>query len=190
MGHQAAWVNLKLKNMKTAIKTRLALILLIILGSLSAKAQIPQPDPDTTAKHFVIVASIGNLQEAGAGQLAAQKAKRADVRAFAQMMIKDHGKAEQELMQLVKGKRFDLPAAATGGIQPDPALKNAGDNFDYLYVHAMVNGHRNTVETFENYATTGKDPDVRAFAQRTLPTLKAHLAAIKAIDDQLSKTAK
>jgi putative membrane protein len=32
----------------------------------------------------------------------------------------------------------------------------------------MVNSHRNTVETFEKYATTGRDPDVRAFAQQML----------------------
>jgi putative membrane protein len=43
---------------------------------LLAEAQIPQPDPDTTAKHFLIVASIGNLQEASAGQLAVQMAKK------------------------------------------------------------------------------------------------------------------
>jgi putative membrane protein len=162
------------------------IILLLGFGVFSAQAQIPQPDPDTTARHFIIVASIGNLQEASAGQLAVQKAKRADVRSFAQMMVKDHGQAEQQLLQLAKTEGYNIPPAATGGIQPDPALKNAGDNFDKLYVHGMVAGHRNTVETFETYATNGKDPDVRAFAQKTLPTLKAHLAAITAIDQQLN----
>jgi len=33
-------------------------ILTLLFGSLYAKAQIPQPDPDTTAKHFLIIASI------------------------------------------------------------------------------------------------------------------------------------
>jgi putative membrane protein len=65
-------------------------------------------------------------------------------------------------------------------------LKKAGDNFDRLYVHGMVGGHSNTVQMFETYATTGKDPDVRVFAQQMLPTLKAHLAAITAIDKKLS----
>jgi len=161
------------------------IILLTGLSGLAVKAQIPQPDPDTTAVHFIIVASIGNLQEVSAGQLAIQKAKRADVRSFGQMMVKDHGKAEQQLMQLAKTKSYHIPAAATGSIQPDLTLKNAGDNFDRLYVHAMVSGHRSTVEMFETYATTGKDPDVRAFAQQTLPTLKEHLAAIKAIEKHL-----
>ena len=53
----------------------------------------------------------------------------------------------------------------------------------------MVSDHRSTVEMFENYATTGKDPDVKAFAQQTLPTLKAHLAAVKALDEKYKQLA-
>jgi putative membrane protein len=181
MARLVVLVNLNLSTMKKAI-----IIILSILSCFAVKAQIPQPDPDTTARHFLIVASIGNLQEASAGQLAVQKGIRAEVRSFGQMMIKDHGEAEQKLLQLAQVKGYKLPAAATGGIKPDLNLKNAGANFDKLYVHAMVAGHANTVQMFENYATTGKDPDVRAFAQRMLPTLKAHLAAIKAINQQLN----
>jgi putative membrane protein len=166
------------------------LILILCFGGMAAKAQIPQPDPDTTAKHFLIVASIGNLQEASAGQLAAQKGKRADVRSFGQMMVKDHGQAEQQLLALAKSSTIQLPAAATSGVQPDLTLKNAGDNFDKLYVHGMVVSHANTVQTFENYATTGKDPAVKAFAQQMLPTLKHHLAEIKAIEEQIKQAAK
>ena len=158
------------------------------LSALTLKAQIPQPDPDTTAKHFLIVASIGNLQEISAAQQAVQKGKRADVRSFGQMMVKDHSDAEQQLLALAKTGGYDLPPAATGGIQPDLNLKNATSSFDRMYVHAMVVNHANTVETFENYATTGKDPAVKAFAQKMLPTLKSHLAMIKAIDEQLKVT--
>ena len=161
-------------------------IIILLFGSCAfiAKAQIPQPDPDSTAKHFLIVASIKNLQEVSAGQLAAQKAKNADVKSFGQMMVKDHGQAEQQLMQLAKRKGYSIPPEAAAGIQPDLNLKNATDYFDAMYIHAMLAGHGNTVQMFETYATTGRDPDVRAFAQQMLPTLKAHLAAIKAIDEK------
>jgi len=149
-----------------------------------ARAQIPQPDPDTTARHFLIVASIKNLQEVSAGQQALQKAKNSAVRAFAQMMIKDHGTAEQQLLDLTKRRAISLPPAATGGIKPDLLLAGAPD-FDAAYVHAMKAGHGNTVQTFENYATTGKDPVVRAWAQQMLPALKMHLEHITAIDKQV-----
>jgi putative membrane protein len=160
-------------------------MILLCFTCVAAKAQIPQPDPDTTAKHFLIVASIGNLQEASAGQLAVQMAKRPEVKLFGQMMVKDHGMGEQELLALARRKNIDLPPAATGGIQTGPMLKKAGANFDKLYVHNMVSGHNNTVQTFQNYATTGKDPDVKAWAQKMLPTLKMHLEHIKNIEQQL-----
>jgi putative membrane protein len=156
------------------------------MGYFGVKAQIPQPDPDTTARHFLTVASIDNLQEVSAGQLAVQKAKWADVRSFGQMMVKDHGQAEQQLTQLAKSKNIRIPAEAVGGIQPDINLKNAGGNFDKLFVHAMVSGHHSAVGMFQNYATTGKNPAVREFARQMLPTLKAHLDAITALDKQLN----
>ena len=160
-------------------------IFIVLLGfGAAAKAQIPLPDPDTTAKHFLIVASIKNLQEVSAGQQAVQKAKNAEVRAFGQMMIKDHGQAEQQLLALAKIRNINLPPAATGGIKPDLLLAGAA-NFDSAFVHAMSSGHGNTVAMFENYATTGKDPAVRAWALQMLPTLKMHLEHIKTIEKQL-----
>jgi putative membrane protein len=160
------------------------IILLLGLGGFTAEAQIPQPDPDTTARHFLIVASIKNLQEVSASEQALQKARQSEVRAFAQMMVKDHGQAEEQLLQLSKSRGISLPPAATGGVKPDLLLAGT-TNFDSAYVHAMSSGHGNTVQIFENYATTGKDAAVRAWARQMLPTLKMHLEHIKTIEKQI-----
>ncbi|WP_457269185.1 DUF4142 domain-containing protein [Pedobacter sp. UYEF25] len=165
--------------MKNAI-----LITVFAVVSFVAKAQIPQPDPDTTAKHFLIVASIGNLQEISAGQLASQLSKNTAVRTFGKLMATDHEKAEYELLQLSKTIGISLPDASIGGIRPDLTLKNAGDNFDKRYIHRLVNTHRNAVATFQKYATTGKDAAVRNFAQQMLPTLKSHLGEITRLEKQ------
>lgn len=101
-------------------------------------------------------------------------------------MIKDHSDAEQKLMQLAKQQHIDLSPSATSNIQPDLNLKKAGNDFDKLYVHAMVSGHRGTVQSFETYATTGKNPAVKAFAQQMLPALKMHLEHIKTIEEHLN----
>ena len=157
---------------------------ILLAFSIGAKAQIPQPDPDTTAKHFLVVASIKNLQEVSAAEQALKKAKKPEIRAFAQQMVKDHGEAEQQLLQLARSQGISLPLAATSGIKPDLLLADAS-NFDSAYVHAMSAGHGNTVQMFENYATTGKDPAIRAWAQQMLPTLKMHLDHIKTIEKEL-----
>ncbi|QQL49435.1 DUF4142 domain-containing protein [Mucilaginibacter ginkgonis] len=164
------------------------IITTIILGCFGycAHAQIPQPDPDTTAKHFLTVASIGNLQEVSAAQIALKSSNNADVTSFAKMMVQDHSRSEQQLMQLASRKGYNLPPAATGNIQPDLQLMEAGNKIDPLYVHKMVSAHNNTVQTFENYATVGKDPDVRKFAQDMLPALRHHLMEIKEIEMKMS----
>src|SRR3569833_1046808 len=134
---------------------KILFITAIMLGTLTVKAQLPQPDPDTTAKHFLIVASIKNLQEVSAGQQAVAQARNPEVKMLGRMMIKDHGQAEQQLLALAKRKNISLPAAATGGIQPDLLLKNAGPRFDKMYVLAMAAGHGNAVEEFVYYAVLG-----------------------------------
>ena len=162
---------------------KIYLIALTVCALSSTYAQAP--DPDTTARHFIIMASIGNLQEVNAGKLAAQKATRADVKSFGQMMVSDHSQAEQKLLQLARARGWQLPAAATDTPPPDLNMsKAAGDDFDRMYIHAMVAGHRSTVMRFQDYALTGKDPAVKAYAQQMLPTLKAHLATIRALDEK------
>ena len=178
-GHQAEWDNHNQILMKKIIIFIFGTVLAI--GNVCAQA----PDPDTTARHFLIMASIGNLQEAGSGKLAVQKASRPDVKSFGQMMISDHNDAEQKVLQVAKSRGIQLPAAATDTPPPDLNLSKAsGDDFDRMYIHAMVSGHRSTVMMFENYAVTGKDPVVKAFAQQMLPALKMHLEAVKALDEK------
>ena len=162
---------------------RIILLLTTVMAVHLAHAQAP--DPDTTARHFIIMASIGNLQEINSGKLAAQKATRPEVKSFGQMMVTDHSGAEQKLIQLAKTHGYQIPAAATMTPPPDLNLSKAsGDDFDRMYIHAMVSGHRNTVMMFQNYAIAGKDPKVKAFAQQMLPTLKQHLEAVKALDEK------
>ena len=165
------------------MKKYISLIVTGLLASTMCKAQAP--DPDTTARHFLIMASIGNLQEVNAGKQAAQKAVRPDVKSFGQMMITDHSRAEQKLMQLAKSQNIQMPAAATDTPPPDLNLAKAkGDDFDRMYIHNMVSGHRSTVKMFQDYSISGKNPDVKAFAKQMLPTLKEHLTAVKALDEK------
>lgn len=79
---------------------------------------------------------------------------------------------EQQLLALAKRKDIRLPPAATGCIQPDLLLKNAGLSFGKMYVHAVVAGHASAGQEFENYAITGKDPDLRSFPHQILPVQK------------------
>jgi putative membrane protein len=52
--------------------------------------------------------------------------------------------------------------------------------FDKDYMAAMVKDHEKDVAEFEKEAKDGSDPDVKAWASKTLPTLKKHLELAKA----------
>jgi putative membrane protein len=166
---------------------RTSFLLFFIAALFSCnRANAQDKSNDTTARYFIIQASIGNLQEIAMGRLAAEKAVNPDVRAFAQRMVADHGKAQTQLIQLIKSRGFQIPREATEPPGEDMMLKNTpAKDFDRVYVHMMVPAHRQTVQLFEKYALTGKDPDVSAYAKQTLPVLKEHLASITAIDNSM-----
>jgi putative membrane protein len=170
---------------------RIANVLFVLTASVGFSAATAQDkSSDTTARYFIIQASIGNLQEIAIGRLAAEQATSPDVKAFANKMVADHSKAEAQLMQLIKARGFQIPRDATDPPVEDLMLRNApAKDFDRMYVHMMVPDHRQTVQLFEKYALTGKDPDVNAFAQQTLPVLKEHLASIIAIDNSMKDAA-
>jgi putative membrane protein len=161
---------------------------LFVLTALMAFNTVNAQDKsnDTTARYFIIQASIGNLQEIAIGRLAAEQATSPEVKAFANRMVADHSKAEAQLMQLIKARDFQIPRDATDPPAEDLMLKNTpAKDFDRMYVHMMVPDHRQTVQLFEKYALTGKDPDVNAFAKETLPVLKEHLASITELDGRI-----
>jgi putative membrane protein len=143
---------------------------------------------DTTARYFLIQASIGNLQEVAEAKVALQKASNPEVKAFAQRMIDEHSKAQAQLLQLVQARQIQIPQAALDTPVPDPMLQNTpAKDFDHMYVDMMSAGHGATVQLFEKYAWTGKDPQVKAWAAQTLPVIKAHLEAIKKIEEEMKK---
>jgi putative membrane protein len=113
-------------------------------------------------------------QEAAAGRalvklagLGAQKAVRADVKAFAEMIVTDHTKSNEELSAVIEPKHAETFQKLE---------KTESANFDKEFLDVAVNGHKKCVSNFEDAAKDSKDSDVKMWAEKTLPTLKAHLA--------------
>jgi TPP-dependent trihydroxycyclohexane-1,2-dione (THcHDO) dehydratase len=70
-------------------KSTLLFALTALIGFSGVNAQ--NKSNDTTARYFIIQASIGNLQEIAIGRLAAEQAVSPEVKAFAQRMVTDAG---------------------------------------------------------------------------------------------------
>nr|WP_294946197.1 DUF4142 domain-containing protein [uncultured Mucilaginibacter sp.] len=138
------------------------------------------------AKFATDVASAG-LAEVAAGKLAAEKATDPQVKEFGSMMVMDHTKANEELMAIAKTKNITLPTAPDEEHQKKAAEleKKSGKEFDKEYVDAMVDGHKKVASMLEDASKNCKDTELMAFATKTLPVVKAHLAKIEAIQKSL-----
>jgi putative membrane protein len=126
---------------------------------------------------FVMEAARGGMAEVELGQLASQKAQSDQVKQFAQRMVQDHGKANDELKSLAQQKNITLPTDLDSKHKAthDRLSKLSGAQFDRAYMQDMLQDHRKDVNDFRKESQSGKDPDVKAWAAKTLPTLEEHL---------------
>ena len=136
---------------------------------------------------FAVAAAVGGMAEVELGQLAQQKAGSSLVKDFGMMMVADHSKANTELKGLAQSKGITLPTTLDNGEQQikDDLSAKSGKGFDKSYIADMIEDHQKDIKDFEDAAKNLKDSDLKAFAEKTLPTLKMHLAAIQKIHDSL-----
>jgi putative membrane protein len=142
---------------------------------------------DAMDSKFATDAANAGLAEVAMGKLASEKATNPQVKEFGNMMVMDHTKANEELMAIAKTKNITLPVAPDEEHQKKAADIGAktGKDFDKAYVDAMVDGHKKVASMLEDASKNCKDADLMAFATKTLPTVKAHLAKIEAIQSSM-----
>lgn len=140
-----------------------------------------------TDADFMKEAAVGGMAEVEGGRLAATKAASPEVKKFGQMMIEEHSKANTELKALAVKKNIAVPTALDADKQSmmDELRGLSGAAFDDTYIEGMVGDHEKTVATFERESQNASDPDIKAFAAKTLPTLRKHLDAVKAIQAKM-----
>lgn len=157
-------------------------------------------------RDFVEDLTIAGKAEVEIGQMAMQRAASAEVKQFADMMVKDHSKAGEELKQVAMKHAIPLPAALDA---PHEELKTKlsnlqGAEFDREYMSAMVDGHENVVDRLQTRASEDRigdnkgevkpessdnpiEADLNQWAAAALPTVRHHLDEAKRIHDGLGK---
>ena len=125
---------------------------------------------------FAATAAEGGMAEVALSQLAAGKASHADVKAFAQKMVADHGRANDELRQVAASRSMTLPSSLSAEHQQvrDKLNTLTGAEFDREYMRVMVADHTKAVAGFENEAGSGSDADMKNWASNKLSTLREH----------------
>ena len=139
-----------------------------------------------TAQQFVVAAGVSNMFEIESSRIAEQRAKNQEVKAFATQMIADHTKAGDEMKAVVQKIGLEAPTELDEEHNQKLATlrDEADDDFDATYVDQQVEAHEQAVALFTNYAQSGDQAELKAFAQKTLPVLQRHLEHVRGLDNQ------
>jgi putative membrane protein len=175
------------------------LVALSILAALSkAAAQQPQQSQPQTQqptgalskadRDFVTKAAQSGMAEVALGELATRQASNNEVKQFAQRMVDDHSNANNELKELAskKGLTFLSEMPAKQKATQDRLAKLSGADFDREYMRAMVKDHDSAVALFEKQSRSGSDPELKAWAEKRLPTLREHQKLARDLVEKVS----
>ena len=158
--------------------------LLAVCGPAAAQVQVVN-DAD---RGFVQKAANDGIAEVQYGQIATQRAARPSVRSFGERMVTDHGRSNAELAALARGKGISVPSALDASHQAmrDRLSGLSGADFDRTYMSEMVRDHTEDVAKFERAAEVSSDPDIKAWAARSLPMLRDHLALARQVNSEVA----
>jgi putative membrane protein len=145
----------------------------------SPAGEVATPPPATITpgdRNFAETAARMGMAEVQLATNVSNRAQTQEVRSFAQRMITDHNRSNQELTTLAAQKGIDPPADL------DPKHKEldtklaalAGPELDRVYMQAMVEDHAAAMTAFQSAAAGAADPDLKAWAAKTLPVLQEH----------------
>jgi putative membrane protein len=126
---------------------------------------------------FLVSAHEINLEVISLGKLAQQKGNTSHVRDLGKMMESEHLKSLADLTTLAKSKNISIPTSDTKSVQEtyEKLNKKIGSDFGKEYSSMMVSSHKNAIILFDKASIECTDPEIKAWALATIPTLRKHL---------------
>jgi putative membrane protein len=156
--------------------------LILTLGSALAMSSTGAENesatkPTAAEKAFIHKAANGGMTEVELGQIAEKNGTRDDVKSFGERMVKDHGKANDDLKSVASKLNVNVPDKVNAKHQAtiDKFSKMSGDSFDAAYAKEMVRDHKEDIAEFEKAQGEVKNEDLKKFITDTIPVMKEHL---------------
>ena len=157
-------------------------------------------------KDFVEDMAVAGKAEVELGHMAIDRGASAEVKQFADMMVKDHSKAGDDLKMVAMRHSIPVPSALDSKHEElKSKLSNlTGTEFDREYMSAMVQGHQDVVDRLQTRASEDRfgdnkgtvkpessdnpvEADLNQWAATALPTVRHHLDEAKRINDGLGR---
>ena len=133
---------------------------------------------DKDSQKFITTAIEGNYAEVQMGELAQKNSQSQDVKTYGQMLVTDHGAANQKARQAATSAGLKSPPSGPNAKQKsdhDSMAKLQGASFDKMFAEHMVADHKKDISEYEQ---AGKSRMTSAsMRESSLPTLRKHLEA-------------
>jgi len=112
------------------------------------------------------------------------------VKQAAQMIVDDHNAANSQLKDIASKKSLTVPQTIPAKYQTTlDQLKSAGaDDAVKQWRDQQVRAHQDAIAMFQRATTTVQDPELKSFAQQTLPKLQMHLQQLQQLNPSSSSS--
>jgi putative membrane protein len=162
---------------------------ILFAAALTAVTAQPSRAAENVASrdaHFIKKAAEGNNAEIQMGQMVSQRTQDPAVRAYADMIVRDHTMANQQLQQIAQAKGVEFPDATkkSDSHEMTKLEKKSGPELDRAAVDHWVKDHKKDIKEYESQIKNGHDADVRQYASSTLPKLQDHLSRAEALSSK------
>jgi putative membrane protein len=141
-------------------------------------------DPKVKAdSKFIREVTADNMLEVTLAQLAERKAENSEVRQFAQRMVADHNKLQNDWVSMAtsNGLNFKTGFGKNHRKKLDQLQKLSGKEFDRTYMTLMIQDHKDYVDYFRKEGRAANSAQVRNLVSAGLPTLEQHWSMAKQV---------
>ena len=168
---------MKNKNFILGIGMAAAIALTCAPAFAADKGKSEESGKSSVDAKFIKKAANGGMTEVELGKIAAKNGQKDDVKSFGERMVKDHGKANDDLKSVASKMNVNVPEKVNAKHQAmiDKFSKMSADSFDAAYVKEMVKDHKNDIAEFESAQNEVKNEDLKKFISDTIPVMKEHL---------------
>jgi putative membrane protein len=176
----------QIRTLKDFLWTAL-LSTLTILPLASYAAAVTQQDKELANK-----LAQGSVSEVQIGKIVKDKANDPAVKDFANRMIEDHSKMDQQIRHWASLNSIKLPTTPSADSQElkGRLAKASGKSYDQEYIRSMLEDHKKDVAELQNFMASHPDSSLKSVVTQTLPILENHLRVAENVAGKLGVDAK
>jgi putative membrane protein len=151
--------------------------LLIAATALAGNAYAAEGTLSKNDQSFINQLAQGGMTEVRVAEYVRDHGTNDEVKQLATRIVDDHTKNNNELQKLASDKGMTLTTTLDNKHQKivDQIMGEQGTKLDTDFTKRMVTDHKDTINLVEKVSKKADDADLRAWAQKTLPTLREHL---------------